>query len=160
MKTKPNRFMSFVRSLVISFEFLSFLLIMLFWGSRLPFLIKAIPAIPAFEFAKYSFALPLTFFLASLGLSASILRPFEGEKLKVFLNWPRYVIFKDKFYISLIYQFLGLMLSLWGFCENSYIVRNYILILGGPVIAIIALISNYLSANIGIKNIFDLNYKE
>lgn len=156
-----KRIKHLLRSFFISIEFLIFL----FWFASHKFLephfSDLLKSSNLVEIAKWSGFLPCIIFAFTIKKSSNILRPFKDKKMKIFLEWPLYVIFKDKYYINILIQIVCIIFSLHSFMKFD-LARNYyfVIILFSCVISIVSSASNYLGGGIEIQNVFDLNYKQ
>lgn len=156
-----KRFVYFIRSFIISIEFALFLL----WFPSHKFIESQIMILLKSnnigETIKWICFLPCIILAFIMKESSNILRPFKDDKMKIFLEWPMYIIYKDKYYTNLLIQIICIVFSVYSFLMfNSANNYYFVITLFSCFISLVAAASNYFGGGVDLQNIFDLNYKQ
>jgi len=156
-----KRIAYFLRSTFLSIEFV----ILLIWFPSHKFFEAHITDILKSnnlgEGLKWLCFLPCVVFAFIMKESSNILRPFKDDKMKIFLEWPMYAIYKDKYYTNLLILVICIAFSVYSFFAFSSAREFYfIIILFSCLISLISAASNYFGGGVDLQNIFDLNYKQ
>lgn len=159
--TKSKRFLHFLRSIILSYEFVIFLLWFPIHKHIEPYFNNLLKSNNTNEVIKYFGFLPGIILAFSTKESSGILRPFEGDKLKIFLQWPLYTVFKDKVYSNLMIQMISAVSAIYSFMSfDANKTYYFIIIIFACIISLIAVASNNFGGGVELKNNFDLSYEE